>query len=120
MNSIKRTLVYGLIGLCSYIGLDLKASDQKLDFGEIYGEVIGRSLIDHDKYGLLCLLHLRDSDGVTSYHILGGDPEYIREFVGDAGIGKTVYAEFKGSRTIDFCGLEASVTDVDSVTISSR
>jgi hypothetical protein len=125
MNSLQRKIMIGLLGfsLIGYAGLKsnienkIVASDEKIDFGDINGEVVDRSLLHHDKYGLLCFLYVKNSDGVMSYHILGGDSEYVREFVDDASVGRRVYIEQVGSKTIDICGLPRPITDVDSVKI---
>ena len=113
MNSLKRTILGGLFSL-SLIGTS-RGLDEKLDFGDVNGQVISTTLIEDDKYGLLCLLYVNNSDGVMSYHVLGGDSEYLREFVDDASQGTNVYLGKVGSRTIEFWGSYAPITDVDSV-----
>src|SRR3989344_3122575 len=113
MNSLKRTILGGLFSL-SLIGTS-RGLEEKLDFGDVNGQVISTTLIEDDKYGLLCLLYVNNSDGVMSYHVLGGDSEYLREFVDDASQGTNVYLGKVGSRTIEFWGSYAPITDVDSV-----
>ena len=115
MNSLKRTILGGLFSL-SLIGTS-RGLEEKLDFGDVNGKVISTTLIEDDKYGLLCLLYVQNLDGVVSYHILSGDSEYLRDFVNDAPQGINVYVDKVGSRTIEFWGSYAPITDVDSVQI---
>ena len=113
MNSLKSKIFVGLFSL-SLIGTS-RGLEEKLDFGDVNGKVISTTLIEDDKYGLLCLLYVQNLDGVVSYHILSGDSEYLRDFVNDAPQGINVYVDKVGSRTIEFWGSYAPVTDVDSV-----
>ena len=117
MDSLKRKIIYGLIGLCSYIGNDLKASDQKIDFSDlISGEVLGGALVEDSKLCKMYFLYFRDSEGNLNYQVFNGDPEYLDDLVRDTPNGTHVII-YPGNRRIKFNGQIWKVTDPDSVVI---